>query len=72
MDSQENTKENKNMDKRRNMRREKLGILDMVFFTILFIPFLLIDLFHIANETTEYERMGRNRPSVDTERRSEQ
>lgn len=44
------------MDEGRNMRSEGLGIIDIILFSILFIPFLLIDLFHIMNETTEYER----------------
>jgi len=38
------------------MAREKMSFFRTIAFIVLFIPFLVIDLFHIANETTEYER----------------
>ena len=38
------------------MVREKMSFFRAIAFVFLFIPFLIIDLFHIVNETTEYER----------------
>lgn len=44
------------MDKRRKVIKEVWYTLT---FCVLFIPYLLIDLFTIATETTEWERRGR-------------
>lgn len=34
----------------------EFSLLDIIFLPILILPLLLMDLFDIANETTEYER----------------
>ena len=44
------------------MGREKMGFFRTIAFIFLFIPFLMIDLFHIVNETTEYERRCQRLP----------
>lgn len=42
------------------MDKPRLSFFETIAFAILFVPFFLIDLFHVANETTEYERRCAN------------
>ncbi len=44
----------------KNMAETKnLSIFEFICLSVLFIPYLLIDLFAVTQETTEYERRGR-------------